>query len=170
MAKSISTKGRLKVVTHNGGVDGLGKRLRQAGRNQLMVGIPQSEDPARDDSDVTNAEIGLIEEFGEPSLNIPARPSLVPGVQNAMPQVRTVLGASLKRYVEGDPTAIQDGLTTSGVLAVSSVKRKITQGPFVPLAPRTLADRKARGIKGTKPLIATGQFRNAITFILRKLR
>jgi hypothetical protein len=55
----------------------------------------------------------------------------------------------------------------AGLIAESSVRKKINEGPFEPLAPKTLQERKRRGRTGEKPLIDTGQLRNSVTYVIR---
>ena len=56
---------------------------------------------------------------------------------------------------------------TIGLQGADAVRAKITSGPFVPLAPKTLAKRRAKGRKGDKPLIDTGALQRAYTYAIR---
>ena len=55
----------------------------------------------------------------------------------------------------------------AGLIAQNSVRRTLTTAAYRPLSERTLAERRARGRTGTKPLIDTGQYRNSITYVVR---
>ena len=71
------------------------------------------------------------------------------------------------RALKGDADAGDKALHSAGLIAQNAVRNKITEGPFVPLAPMTLAKRKARGRTGEKPLIDSGAYRNAQTYVIR---
>ncbi len=137
-----------------------------AGRH-VVVGIP-SEKAQRIDEEDTNAQIGYVNEFGSPAKNIPARPFLIPGIDQASEKCANVLGKFAKQVFH-DAAAIDRGLNAAGIIAVSSVKNRIKAGEgFAPLSERTLAERKQAGFKGTKPLIHTGQLLNSITYVVRE--
>lgn len=139
---------------------------KMAGKH-VVVGIP-SENAERKDSEFTNAQIGYVNEFGSPANNIPARPFLIPGVQQASEKCANVLGKFAKQGFD-DATAIDRGLNAAGIVAVSTVKNRITSSEgFAPLSERTLAEREQAGFKGTKPLIRTGQLLNSITYVVRE--
>lgn len=153
--------------------------VRALTTQQVMVGIPSKTAERTEDNGtaapetVNNAAIGYIHETGDPDRNLPARPFLVPGM-------RTIQDEAISRMKNGGEAALDSRtpeeakarvnriLNIVGLMAQNAVRRKITEGPFAPLSPRTLAERRARGRTGTKPLIDTGQLRNAITYVLRK--
>ena len=135
---------------------------------QVLVGIP-SDAPARGDDEgdrpLTNAELGYIHEFGAPEANIPARPFLLPGVENARAAIAAEYRHAAEAALDGRNVAEAAHLRV-GITAQNAVRAKITEGPFAPLAERTLKRRKARGRKGESPLIDTGQMRASVTFSL----
>ena len=72
----------------------------------------------------TNAEIAYWMEFGVPSKNIPARPSIVPGVKMALGRIIRHLKDGAKDTLDtGDPAGVTEGLHKAGIEAVSSIKR-----------------------------------------------
>jgi hypothetical protein len=147
------------------------KSIRELTKHEVLVGIPADHSERKPDPDETeaanNALIGYVMENGSPARNIPARPHMKAGVESARDEI-------VRRYEDGGK-AILDGRIKDadkvhnavGLIAENSIKRKITDGPFAPLAPRTLAARKRRGRTGDKPLIDTGQYRRAITHVIR---
>jgi phage gpG-like protein len=146
--------------------------MRALGRSRVLVGIPaenggRTPEPGSGEI-INNAALGYIHENGSPAANIPARPFLVPGIVEAQEQIADTLESSVRKMVsaEGSRESMAKALHSVGLVAVSAVRRKLTDGPFAPLAPRTLAKRKARGVKRTKPLIDTGQMRNSITYVV----
>lgn len=134
---------------------------------RVLIGIPAEKAP-RKDGDETNAEIGYLHEHGSPARNIPARPFLKPGVEQAAQKCADVLGKFAKTAFN-NPDDIDKGLNAAGLIAQTSVKKRIISGEgFAPLSARTLAERKRSGAKGTKPLIRTAQLLNSITYVVRE--
>ena len=135
-------------------------------------------------------------EFGDPARNIPARPSLIPGVTKIIPDAVAKLKKAGEKALEGKKSDIEAALKSVGVIGQRAVRAKITDGPFQPLAQATIEARARRGRKGAKkflkqqakaeagralgwegtepdaslvkPLIDTGQFRQSINFVVRK--
>lgn len=140
------------------------KRMTQ---DQVLVGIPSST-TERPGSPITNAALGYIHEFGSPRANIPARPFLYPGILSVQDQISTQLHNAGKQALGGDPDATTAALQGVGMIAASAVQKKITDGPFAPLAPSTLAARKQRGVTRTNPLMDTGALRRSITWTIRR--
>lgn len=133
---------------------------------QVLIGIPGEKDGRRGDP-MGNAALGYIHENGSPARNIPARPFLVPGVQEATPKAIEQLKKAAADGLD-DPAAVDRGLNAAGLLAQSAVKNRIRNSVgFAPLSPKTLAKRRAKGAAGTKPLIRTGQLLNSITYVVK---
>lgn len=135
-----------------------------------MVGIPEEKNDRNDDSGITNAEIGYIHENGAPEVGIPARPHLVPGVAKVQDKIEAGLANAGKLALEGKTEGVMRQLNAIGLIAQSSIRGLITAGLKPPLKPGTIAARRRRGRTGTKPLIDTGQYRNAITYVIRLIR
>lgn len=146
------------------------KQVKALTAQEVLVGVP-AENAGRNDGDaINNAEIGYVQEFGAPERNIPARPFLLPGVEEAMPKIIDRMKAGGAKALSGDPGAASKTLNAVGLMAQNAVRAKINEGIPPPLSPRTLADRRARGRTGEKPLIDTGQLRNSVTYVVRKGR
>jgi hypothetical protein len=157
-------------------------------KKEVLVGIPDSAPERReeDKSPLSNAQIGYIQEFGSPAANIPARPFLIPGVENAQSDVVDEFRAGAKAALNGNAGQVEKSLVRAGIQAQNSVRAKIQDGPFEPLKAATLRARARRGRKGAqaeldsraagnapdnsnaKPLLDTGQLRNSVTFVIRK--
>ena len=151
-------------------LDDLRKSLRTLERSQVLVGVPAEKagrDPSKQKGTINNAALGYIHNYGSPTANIPPRPFLEPGIKDNQNSITPYLGKAAAAAISGNPLGVQKHLTSAGIKAVSGVKRKIDVGPFVPLKPGTLAARRRRGRTGTKPLLDTGQLRNAISFVIR---
>lgn len=156
------TKDRMAVVLAS---------LKKLERNQVLVGIPAAQAPRQiepgDRGPINNAAIGYIMENGSPAANIPARPHLKAGITDVKDEIAARYKAGAKALLDNklqDPDKVH---TAVGLIAEKSVKAKINAGEFAPLAAATIAARKRRGRKSEKPLVDTGQYRNAITHVVR---
>jgi hypothetical protein len=161
----------------------------------VYVGIPESENPRGEDAEINNAALGYIHEFGDPKTNIPARPFLIPGVQNVEKQAIAELKKSTEAALSGDQKGSDQGMNRAGIIASNEVKRVINSNIPPPLKPDTVRKRyRSRGTKGRRDnenlylsliakgidpgtaqdqagivaLIDTGQLRNSITYVVRK--
>lgn len=170
--------------------------LRFLDENRVMIGVPSSKAGRRDDGPINNAAIGFIQENGDPAMNLPARPFLIPGVKGFEPEAIRRFKDAGTAALSGDPKKAERQLNAIGLLGASAVKTKLNTGPFAPLSPRTIAQRAAqRGTKrrksetkyldlvaggtdpaqaqaeaGIKPLLNTLQLLNAITYVIRRIR
>jgi hypothetical protein len=138
---------------------------------QVLVGVPEERSARPEENDdVSNATLGYIHEFGAPEANIPARPFLIPGIRDGRGKFSRYLKQAAAGALDSEAKTLENALGAAGQVAASSVQRKITTGPFAPLAASTLARRRARGRTGTRPLIDTGALRRAITWVVRTVR
>ncbi|MDN7754088.1 hypothetical protein [Burkholderia gladioli] len=111
-------------------------------KQEVLVGVPASSAERKDsDSDINNAVIGYLMETGSPANNVPARPHLVPGVEDALPKVTAQLQKGAAAALDGDMAAFTNRLHAAGQLAVSSVQLRIRNNIPPPLAPSTVANR-----------------------------
>lgn len=165
--------------------------LRLLAEREVLVGFPE-DTTDRDNStspenpDITNAALGYIHDNGQPEVNIPARPFMIPGMNNAVAAVTRHLTWTAKQVLNrAGVGAIEVGFERAGIAAQAALRRKINEGIPPPLSEWTLRDRARRGRKGAmwelawraagapastelaKPLIDTGQLRNAITYVIR---
>lgn len=155
----------VKVTKH--GVPALLQAIKDLTSKEVLVGIPDTAAGRDDEDPISNAEIGYLMETGSPTQNIPPRPHLVPGVEAARERIAKRMQSGATNVLSGKKSDADATLTAVGIIAEIAVKTKISDGPFTPLAPRTLAARKARGRTGDKPLIDTGAYRRAITHVVR---
>ena len=146
------------------------RALKAMSGQRVLVGIPSdSADNDRDDAPITNAAIGLINEFGAPEANIPPRPHLIPGVQAAWPDAQRRLAKAAEQVLKLRPGAeaiVNSGLEGAGMLARDAVVQEINDVLSPELAPSTLANRRRRGFKGETPLIVTGAYKQSITYVV----
>lgn len=136
---------------------------------EVLVGIPTTRAERKEKTEpVNNAEIGYWMEFGAPAANIPARPHLIPGVASVRVPVADRLGRAARAALTGNAAQVDVQLHAAGLIASSAVKALINSGLPPALSERSLAARRRRGRTGEKPLIDTAQYRNAITYVLRR--
>lgn len=148
--------------------------VRELARERVLVGIPADnaerliDEDADDRGPINNAAIGYIMENGSPAANIPARPHLQPSVNEQQDEIAAAYKAGGKAILDGKAKSATEVHHRVGLMVESAVKAKINEGDFTPLAPATIRARKARGRKSEKPLVDTGQYRNAITHVVRE--
>lgn len=147
------------------------KALKTFNGSEVLVGIPSTtagrEPDPQNPSPINNATIGYIMENGSPAANIPPRPHLRPGVEDNKAKIVNRYRGAAKKALDGDLKAIGIAHQVVGQETADAVKAKITEGPFEALAASTLAARRRRGFAGESPLIETGAYRNAITYVVR---
>lgn len=161
---------------------------------RVLIGYPaetalRKPEPGEKSEPLSNAAIAYIMEYGAPEANIPARPTLVPGVEAIAQKASDRFKATAKKALDGDRADFDKALGQIGLIAVASVRDKIVTGAHTPLADSTLRKRAAannrRGfgakvelerrrqgeIAGTEwaqPLVWSGQMVGAVNFVVVK--
>lgn len=175
---ATSTASVRHTISRSGAI---AKAIRELADVQVMVGIPKKT-ASRTGSQASNALIGYVLEHGVPKHNLPPRPFLVPGVRNARAYTKAGFKKAARYAMAGNQQAMQAQLAAIGTNAAVAVKLKMRQGPFAPLAPRTIAARQrkllhtkklsaqevAAGFQDIRPLIDTGKLLASITWVIRK--
>lgn len=142
--------------------------IRRLEGSDVLVGIPSDKIDRDDGEPVNNAILGYIHEYGAPAAGIPARPFLIPGIENAQPRVIKKLEEAAKAALEQHPDDVDKLLHQCGLIAQAEVLAVINSGPPPELKDATLAARRRRGRTGEVPLIDTGKLRNSINYVVRK--
>lgn len=158
----------MKITTDN--VAKVLATIQELAGKQVLVGIPASK-ATREEGDaepINNAQLGHIHEYGAPASNIPARPFLIPGVARAQESINGHLQKAAKAAMDGNEEKVDVELNATGLVAQAGARYEINNGDLAPLSDQTLAARRKRGRTGIKPLIDTGQLRNAITYVIRE--
>jgi hypothetical protein len=191
----MATKGGTGVFRKdfNGGPEMLIKAMKEMASNEVLVGFPEASTDRKADpedesgKDLTNAQLGYIHDNGAPEANIPARPFMLPGIEAARSKlIKIARSTGLKALDSDNPQeTVDQGLHMMGLVAQASIRGVINDGIDPPLADRTLRERARRGRKGAqeeldnrakglpqgkelaKPLIDTGQLRNAVNYVIR---
>lgn len=163
-------------------------------KKDVLVGIPDSA-PERTDTPMTNAQIGYVMETGSPAHNVPARPFLVPGVQDVQAECAERLGKAADAALSGNQSGAERQMNSAGMVASQSVKKKIGSNIPPALSPETIRNRRrsrqtqgmradekqylkavadgtdpaqAQAEAGIIPLVNSGSLRNAITHVVRE--
>jgi hypothetical protein len=180
-------------------IDAIVRSINSLTKQQVVVGIPE-ENANRDPKDgdaINNAALLYIHEFGAPAANIPARPTLGPGIaayrERAIVRLKAAAQAAMDDATRGSAGAPRDvdqvrpiinrgsgndkparevtaQLNAIGLEAVVSVKKQFTDGQLAPLKPATIAARKRAGFDGEKPLIRTADLMRHINYAIRKTK
>lgn len=163
----------------------LAASLRALSKRDVLVGVP-SDDATRQDTDgPNNAMLAYVHDNGSPAQNIPARPFMRPGIENAKEGIQRNFASAAKSALSGQ---LDDKpLHRAGLIAQASIRNVINAGIAPALKPGTLKGRirnrvsveaaeselasRAAGespsITTATPLVATGQLRNSINYVVR---
>ena len=169
------------------------KAVSELAKKDVLIGIPDSA-PGRADTPITSAQIGYIMETGSPSHNVPARPFLIPGVQEVQAECAERLKKGATAALGGSQSSAIAQLTAAGLIAERSVKAKINSNIAPELSPETIRNRNksrktksmrksekeylkavdsgtsaadAQSAAGIVALVNTGQLRNSVTHVIR---
>jgi phage gpG-like protein len=143
--------------------------IEKLASTRVLVGVPAEKGSRKDGEPINNAALAYIMEQGAPEAGIPARPFLKPGIESKQDDIAAALVKTGRAALDGKPEAVDRGYNITGLIGQNAVRAKINEGAPPPLKPATLAARRARGRTGDKPLIDTGQLRNSLTYVIRKV-
>ena len=143
-----------------GGVKGLLERIAELGEPKVYIGIPSSTNARQGASN--NATIAAVHELSAPTRGIPARPFLIPTMQNNAEKYTNLMAQGFRNALQ-DKEKAAEVYEKIGLVASTDVQDYIVSGQFVPLKQSTI-DRKG----SSKPLLDTGEMRNSISWEVRK--
>ena len=167
------SKPTLKVTSDF--TDKFNRTVAKFKNDAVLIGIPEADTNRKKaskdesgDAEITNAAILAINEFGSPLNNIPARPVMAIGIRMAAGEIAAQFRLAAVNALKQGFQALDTYYNRAGLIASNSVKKTINdqEGIDEP-AESTIAARRARGFKGVKALIVTGQMRNAITYVVK---
>lgn len=151
--------------------DQVNRAIKSFAGEAVLVGIPAADTTREKDEGegpINNATLLALNEFGSPINNIPSRPVMTIGLRNAQEQIIEQLKKAAQTFFIEPKNTVY--LERAGIIATNAIKKAINdQDSIDGPAASTLAARRARGFKGNKSLIVTGQMRNAITHVLTGL-
>jgi hypothetical protein len=141
-------------------------------KKSLLVGvIAEDRKPLEGEkSEITNAQLGFIFEFGAPEAKIPARPILFPTLEAAKPEIQAALQLAASYAVQGAPEDMEKTLHSLGISLVIAIKKRILASIPPALSKNTLrkwiTKTKQRKDYGETPLKVTMQFVNSFGYVV----
>lgn len=149
------------------GLDRIKRDLDELRRLRTDVGLP-GDLGKHENSRFTIAAVAAVQEFGSIEKNIPARPFMGDTAKDKQVQtnLQKVKQSAYKQLLAGQKSP-RAALLYVGEYYIGALKKKIMQGPWAPLSPRTLIARRSRSVGSSRPLVDTAQMRNSITQRLR---
>ncbi|ELW9393436.1 hypothetical protein SIO57_005221 [Klebsiella pneumoniae] len=147
--------------------------LKQLSGTDVLVGIPAG--PSRDDTPLSNAELGYLQSTGATveidgeTVTLPPRPFLDMGIEDSRDKTTARLKLAAQAALEGNAGLAEQHLEAAGQIARDASKAVIGDGDrLTPLSEKTLQRRRAQGLPGDKPLYAHGFLLRAINYVVRK--
>lgn len=163
MSKTFKVKGTGEDAKK--AIDKLMASMKNAAKSRVVAGLPSSSAPYPETGESV-VTIGVIHEFGSPSMNIPERSFLrSTSRENRSAYIKGLVTVSSKAFKDGnlDSAKLTQGLGLIGRKMQDDIQSKIDTGPFAPNSEYTIA------MKGSsKPLIDTGHLRQSIRYEVRK--
>lgn len=140
------TRGNLEQVREN---------LKLLADLEVLVGFPEDttardEDPNDDPEErgITNASLAYIHDNGSPEAHIPARPFMVPALEESEGKIERALSGAMRAGMRGESHKMEQAMVAAGLTAKLAIQNKINEGIPPPLAESTLKNR-ARRNKGS---------------------
>jgi hypothetical protein len=167
----------------------LQSNIQQLVTREVLVGVPADKAGRRESNSPNNAMLAYVHDNGSPAQNIPARPFMTPGIERVKEDIKRELKEGARACLDGSISSGAVHLNRVGIIAQSSIRNRINEGIAPPLSDATLQARikNRTSIQGAKkelkrreqglmpsataeakPLIATGQLRNSINYVIRE--
>lgn len=150
--------------------DEFNETLKQFQHDDVLVGIPEEKTERKDDQQINNATLLAICNFGSTANNIPRWPVMAIGIGRAQVAIAEEFKKAAINALTDGPGALNTCYNRAGIIASTEVKKVLNEQALVPAdkpEDSTLLAREARGFKGRKYWIVTGQMRNAITYVVK---
>lgn len=174
----------------------LAQALEAASGRRVLIGFPKATASREDGSEINNAELGYIHNYGAPEQNIPQREFMAPAFQSVMQENIDTIQAALKAMIAPGTTnaiaSLDRYLNKVGLQTMAAIKLTIRAGLSPELAEATvrarIARRKSKPWKAKRtaqvdaniaaglapganlftPLIDTAKMINSVTYVIRK--
>lgn len=130
--------------------------VRSMGLNKVEVGLPSGGQ--HNDTSLSMHELGMVHEYGSPTRNIPARPFIAPPIKDNVEKYKRMMRDQALKLIFRR-TTLHNALSLVGEAGKADIQKYMLSANFAPLSAATI-ERKG----SSKPLIDTGQMRNAITY------
>lgn len=154
-----------QVIDRDRGWGAIKDRVKKAGKVAAKVGVLEAAGMHETDGEgepMTVAQVAAVNEYGSSDGRVPERPAWRNSLDKNKPKITTALQRTAEQIVDGGiPVDVAMGRV--GLLGQSLIRRGIDDLTTPPNAPLTIA------MKGSsKPLIATSQTRNSVTYEIIK--
>lgn len=143
----------VKVTRAN--MEQIGANLKLLADIEVLVGFPEdtttrdeNPDDKAEDRGITNAALAYIHDNGAPEARIPARPFMVPALEENKDRIEKALSGAMRQAMRGDSHKMEQALVAAGLVAKLAIQNKINEGIPPPLSISTLKNR-ARRNKGS---------------------
>ena len=137
------------------------KRAVKVNRTMLVVSIPSDQNKRDAGEGITNAELGIIHEFGVTGKGIPERSFMRSTLSEESKNLNKLSGIKIAECLRGDISA-HDAYAVVGDYLQGKIVDKIDSGEFEENNPETI---KRKG--SSKPLIDEGELRASIKYEVR---
>lgn len=156
-------KPRVKLKTTRDNTPQLYRALTRIAKSKVYVGIPPENNERDDGEPIGNAALLFIHSHGSPAQNIPQRQVIEPAVEANRDLISKPLSEGAAALLNGDAGKARQALELAGQLAANASIRWFTdsRNGWAPNAPSTI-----RGKGSSRPLIADGEMRAAITYFV----
>jgi hypothetical protein len=152
MANSANYKNNTGVRVTKGNYEQIQDNLKLLADLEVLVGFPEDTterdkdpDDPEEDRGITNAALGYIHDNGSPEAHIPARPFMVPAIQENQKKIEQSMSGALKQAMRGDAHRMEQAMVAAGLTAKLAIQKQIASGIPPPLSDKTLKKRAARG-------------------------
>jgi hypothetical protein len=154
--------GRITLVTQVDNMPTVQAWVKSIKKVKLYVGIIDDAD-SRSGSRIGNIALAAILENGAPSMNVPPRPFMKPGMDPMKSQARDAMKQAADMLYKKNNEEAREILGTLGRRSVMSIREVMESGVPPPLDQKS-AERKFRKGYPDETLIKTGQLRDSISF------
>lgn len=168
------------LVSKGEGLSKMLEAVREFTQNEVLVGIP--EDSSARGGDINNAQLLYIHTNGSPLMGIPARPLIEPAIET--PENSAMIADAFKdgfvAALEGNSAGASMALESAGMLGQAAVQGHFTgangwaANAGITIEGGWMRNKKSgkpfkvKGKGSNRPLIDTGNLRNAITYAVRR--
>lgn len=143
-------------------------RVKSLGEYEVRVGVPESKSARTDDSELNNAQVAAVNEYGSLDGHIPERSFMRSSVRENRAKHAKLLMQAARRVAEGKDQPVT-ALHRVGFIAAADVKDKIATGPFLENAGSTKRKKmREHPDEEIKPLIDKGQLIASIDHVVVK--
>jgi hypothetical protein len=160
---------KIITSTKGPGVEKIKADMKQILSMHVLVGIPEDKISRKETAKINNAELLYLHTHGSELMKIPPRPVIEPAIEarENKEHISEQLSIAAKMVLNGKPAIAKRQLKTVGMLGQNIARAWFTdpRNNWPPNSPITIAKKGSE-----RPLIDTGQLRQAIIYVVREDR